>query len=569
MLTIYNTLNSNFRFQAKIIFLLLVITSLLETFNISLLIPVISVIFSEGDNKYLDYLKNYFNMDEIDRNIFLITFILTLILKNFFTIYCNYKQTLFTASLKLYLNKILFKSYLDLSYQDFKIKNSSTIIRNLVSETDNYIAVIYQYMSLILEYLILFGIFIVLMVYDIKTTLICFFFLIIITILYVSIFQKYLKKIGMISFDNTAYLLKEINESLDNYKIIKLFRNKSIFINNFFKKLFLATDSKRKHIFLSSLARPYLEIFLFSIILTILLMFKVNDYFIKDNFEKISFFIIIFIRIIPSANRIITYLQKIKYSTASVSVISYELSKTTDSKNQDEEKHAGKEIVKLDLMGDLKIDNISYAFNNNKKIINNLSIIIKSSSSIGIMGPSGSGKSLMADLICGLMKPNQGKISIGENEIFQNLKEWQNNIGYITQNIYLLENSIEKNISFGFTSEQINENKIKKLIKICELETFIENLELNEKTLIGERSANISGGQKQRIGIARALYREPNILIFDESFSGIEQETAKIILENIRKNYPKTKIIIISHSEKILENVDQLYSMNNGKLDKL
>jgi ATP-binding cassette, subfamily B, bacterial PglK len=570
MLSVYNTLNKKFRFQVKLIFLLLLVSSLLETLNIGLLIPVLSGIFSEGENKYLSYIQVYFNVDEINKNFFLIIFISIIILKNIFNIYFNYKQTSFIASLKLFLNKILFSSYLNISYREFKIKNSSTITRNLVTETDNFIAVIYQYISLTLECFIIIGIFILLIWYDLKTTLICFIILSLITIVYIAIFQQYLKKIGKISFDNSAYLLQEISESLDNFKIIKLFKNKNIFIENFYKKSFLATDSKRKHMFLHTLAKPYLEIFLFSIILILLLLFQVNDLFIKNNFEKLSFYSIVFIRLIPSANRVINYLQKIKYSTASISVILNELSLAEKNINKNyDENSIEKNPIEFDFDKDLIIDSIHYSFDKNKKILNNLSLSIKSSQIIGISGASGSGKSLLADLICGLLSTNQGKIFIGENEISKNLKEWQNNIGYITQNIYLLEKSIEKNISFGFTSEQINENKIKKLIKICELETFVENLELNEKTLIGERSANISGGQKQRIGIARALYREPNILIFDESFSGIEQETAKIILENIRKNYPKTKIIIISHSEKILENVDQLYSMNNGKLDKL
>ena len=184
---------------------------------------------------------------------------------------------------------------------------------------------------------------------------------------------------------------------------------------------------------------------------------------------------------------------------------------------------------------------------------------------IGISGPSGSGKSLLADLICGLLKTDQGKILLGEKEIIKNLKEWQNNIGYITQNIYLIENSIEENITFGTPDEKIDKNKIKKLIDVCQLNEFVNNLEQKEKTFIGERSANISGGQKQRIGIARALYRDPKILIFDESFSGIDHNTSDKILKNLKHNFPKIKTIIISHSEKILDKADEVYLIIHGR----
>ena len=568
MWPIYNTLSPSFRFRAKIIFILLIVSSLLEILNISLLIPVLSGVFSEGNNKYLDYLKIHFNIDEINRNFFLIIFVLTIIIKNIFNIYCSYKQTSFTASLKLFLNKILFKSYLEISYKEFKVKNSSVITRNLVSETDNFISVIYNYISLILEVLILLGIFVLLLFYDLKITSISFLFLAIISILYIATFQKYLKRIGKISLDNTAYLLKEISECLDNFKVIKLLKSNKIFVNNFFRKSFLATDTKRKHMFLNTLARPYIEIFIFSLILIILLSLNGNDFIIKYNFEKISFFTVVLIRLIPSANRIINYLQKIKYSTASLSIILQELNMAKENKDNNYESPMEDNLIKFDFNKDLIIESINYSFNKNKKIINNLSLIIKSSQIIGIKGPSGIGKSLLADLICGLLNPDKGKIFIGEKEISKNLNEWQSNIGYISQNIYLIENSIEKNITFGISDEKIDNDKIKKIIEICELRKFVENLEQKEKTLIGERSINISGGQKQRIGIARALYRDPKILIFDESFSGIDQRTSDIILENLKDNFPKTKTIIISHSEKILDKANEVYLMNNGKLEK-
>ena len=569
MRSIYNTLNPNFKFQAKLIFLLLIITSILETLNIGLLIPVLSHVFSEGDNKYFFYIKDYLDIDEINTNFFFIIFISTLIIKNSFNIYCNYKQTQFTASLKLFYNKILFKSYLDISYKEFKIKDSSVITRNLVTETDNFISIIYNYISLVLEVLVLIGIFILLFFYDPKITSICFVFLGIISLLYIASFQQYLKKIGKISLDNSAYLLKEISETLDNFKIIKLFRTKDIFVNNFFKKSFLATDSKRRHMFLNALVRPYIEIIIFSIILIFLFIFSGNEFLIKNNFEKISFYLIVLIRIIPSTNRIINYLQKMKYSTASIAIIIEELDLAKKNKDNNYERFLKNDPIKFDFDKDLKIDSINYSFNKNKKIINNLSVIIKSSYITGIQGPSGIGKSLLADLICGLLNPDQGKIFIGEKEISKNLKEWQSNIGYVSQNIYLIANSIENNITFGVSEEKIDNDKIKKIIEICSLKEFIDNLEQKEKTLIGERSVNISGGQKQRIGIARALYRNPKLLIFDESFSGIDQHTSEIILNNLSKNYPKMKIIIISHSEKLLNKADEVYLMNNGKLKKV
>ena len=484
-----------------------------------------------------------------------------------------HKQTLFTSSLKLYLNKLLFRSYLDISYPNFKKKSSSLIIRNLVTETDNFIAVIYNYINLILEILLVIGIFIVLLCYDYKITLICFFSLSFLSLINILNFQKYLKKIGKISLDNTALLLKEINESLDNFKIIKLFRNNNFFVNNFYNKSFLATDSKRKHMFIHSLVRPYIEIVLFSILLILLILFPLNEKLLEDNLTKLSFFSLVFIRLIPSANKIINSLQKIKYSSHSIKTVLNEIKEAKENqlsknlKKVEERSVLNEKIVNFNFNKDLIIDSIFFNFDE-KKIIENLSIKIKTGKIVGIKGPSGIGKSLLADLICGLLKPNKGKILLGEEEIFSDLKEWQANIGYISQNIYLTENSIEKNIYFGSSDHEINNEKLEKLYNICELNNFITNLEHKGKTLIGERSINISGGQSKELD-ARCLYRDPKIIIFDESFSGIDSNTSDKILENLKKNYSDIKIIIISHSDTLLKKLDDKYLMQNGQLIKI
>ena len=542
--------------------------------NIGLLIPVLSAVFSDNQENIFSFLRKFINFNEQNQNLIFLIFILSLIVKNMFSIFCNYKQTLFTSSLKLYLNKLLFRSYLDISYPNFKKKSSSLIIRNLVTETDNFIAVIYNYINLILEILLVIGIFIVLLCYDYKITLICFFSLSFLTLIYILTFQKYLKKIGKISLDNTALLLKEINESLDNFKIIKLFRNNNFFVNNFYNKSFLATDSKRKHMFIHSLVRPYIEIVLFSILLILLILFPLNEKLLEDNLTKLSFFSLVFIRLIPSANKIINSLQKIKYSSHSIKTVLNEIKEAKENqlsknlKKVEERSVLNEKIVNFNFNKDLIIDSIFFNFDE-KKIIENLSIKIKTGKIVGIKGPSGIGKSLLADLICGLLKPNKGKILLGDEEIFSDLKEWQANIGYISQNIYLTENSIEKNIYFGSSDHEINNEKLEKLYNICELNNFITNLEHKGKTLIGERSINISGGQKQRIGIARCLYRDPKIIIFDESFSGIDSNTSDKILENLKKNYSDIKIIIISHSDTLLKKLDDKYLMQNGQLIKI
>ena len=244
-------------------------------------------------------------------------------------------------------------------------KSSSLIIRNLVTETDNFIAVIYNYINLILEILLVIGIFIVLLCYDYKITLICFFSLSFLTLIYILTFQKYLKKIGKISLDNTALLLKEINESLDNFKIIKLFRNNNFFVNNFYNKSF-SHRFKRKHMFIHSLVRPYIEIVLFSILLILLILFPLNEKLLEDNLTKLSFFSLVFIRLIPSANKIINSLQKIKYSSHSIKTVLNEIKEAKENqlsknlKKVEERSVLNEKIVNFNFNKDLIMNSIFF-----------------------------------------------------------------------------------------------------------------------------------------------------------------------------------------------------------------
>ena len=210
---------------------------------------------------------------------------------------------------------------------------------------------------------------------------------------------------------------------------------------------------------------------------------------------------------------------------------------------------------------------MSFNYDNREKIaVNNINIDIKKGSIVGIIGKSGSGKSTLVDIILGLIDPKKGNVYIDDKNIDSFKKSWQKQIGYIPQDIYLLDDSIMNNIVFGIDESEINENLINDVIKLAQLEKLINSLPNKLETVVGNRGVKLSGGERQRIGIARALYKNPNIMIFDEATSALDIENENMILEEIYENKKEKTILIISHRNNTVKYCDVIYVMEEGKI---
>jgi ATP-binding cassette subfamily C protein len=215
----------------------------------------------------------------------------------------------------------------------------------------------------------------------------------------------------------------------------------------------------------------------------------------------------------------------------------------------------------------LIIEDVTFSHeNSNTKILKEISLEVKQGQSIGIIGKSGAGKSTLIDLILGLIKPVTGKIYVDGEELKDNIQSWQNLIGYVPQDIYLLDDTIKNNIAFGLEKEKVSDEKILNSIKLSNLENFINSLPDKENTMVGNRGIKVSGGQKQRIGIARALYNDPKILIFDEATSSLDTKNEKQIMEEVYAVSKDCTLFIITHRHSSVYNCDIVYLINEGKI---
>jgi ABC-type bacteriocin/lantibiotic exporter with double-glycine peptidase domain len=364
-----------------------------------------------------------------------------------------------------------------------------------------------------------------------------------------------------------ADITKMISENILSIKEIIIYGKESFFLEIFGKKIL--TDSKLTFKVEMIQQWPKIVIELLVAALIFMLIFYLS--FLgapKEDFVFIlGSFSIVAIRLMPSASRITQSLQKINFYTPVIDLLYDEFfSEESVMSSVNMQKKAINDNKKFEK---LEIKDVNYSYNETKKVFKgDLNLTINRGDFIGIYGKSGSGKSTFVNLITGLLKANTGKIEVGGQNIQKNIKSWQNIIGYVPQNVYLLDNSISNNIAFGEQTGMINKERVNKVAKYSKIDEFVHSLSDKFDTGVGEQGVLVSGGQKQRIGLARAFYKDPEIIILDEVTVGLDKKIEAEILDLILTLKDKKTFIIVSHDENILKNCSKVYSIETNSIIK-
>ena len=355
-----------------------------------------------------------------------------------------------------------------------------------------------------------------------------------------------------------------MNEGFGGIKDILILGRDSDFINRFKQTGRRMAYSLGNNAALGQAPRYFIELVAFgSIIMLVMYLFVTHDGDLVKIIPSLSLYAIASIKILPAFQQIYSSIADIRANIPAFESIRQDLidsSKTQNVMLKDTKK-------RLILKNEISIENVTFSYSKNDLVLNDLSLKIPARQVAGIVGPSGSGKSTLIDILLGLIQPLDGKIVVdGINLDDKNIRYWQNNIGFVAQSIFLSDCSIAENIAFGIPKEQIDFDKVSKSIQLAHLEDFVESLSDGVNTQVGERGVQLSGGQRQRIGIARSLYNEAEILIFDEATSSLDGVTEKMIMEAIHKFSGKKTIIMIAHRLKTIEKCDKIFFINRGKL---
>ena len=271
-------------------------------------------------------------------------------------------------------------------------------------------------------------------------------------------------------------------------------------------------------------------------------------------------------RLLPSVNKISAYISTLLYSRAFVESVYTERQRMLAISKRKSEENTVSDIT---FDKEISVEDLSFSYEEGvENVINNASFKIDKNTSVAFIGPSGAGKTTMVDIMLGVLKPQKGCVRVDGSNIADCMDAWHKKVGYIPQNIYLMDESLRRNIAFGVPESEIDDEKVWRVIREAQLENVVREMDNGLDTVIGEMGVRLSGGQRQRIGIARALYREPEILVLDEATSALDTETERAVMEAIDSLHGKMTLIIIAHRLSTIKNCDIVYEVKEGRVAK-
>jgi len=366
--------------------------------------------------------------------------------------------------------------------------------------------------------------------------------------------------------DVSTQRFRLMNEGFGGIKDVLLLDRKYDFIDRFTEEGGLQARALGTNSTISLVPRFFVELLAFGAMISlVLVLIKSYEGNLGQVLPVLAIYALACFKLLPALQQIYSSITQIKGNSAAFEAVKEDLQQSKITQNKLNEKTVS---PKLKFEQQIKLDNITFAYPNKENYaLNNVSIFIPINHVIGIVGSSGSGKSTLIDIILGLLPPQSGHIYIDDTLITEdNIRGWQNNLGFVPQSIFLSEGSIAENIAFGISANEIDYNQVLKAIELAHLTELVEELPKGLHTKVGERGVQLSGGQRQRIGIARALYNQADVLIFDEATSALDGITEKIIMDAIHDFSGQKTIIMIAHRLKTVEKCDIIYLMEKGNI---
>ena len=540
------------------------IVSIIETLSLGSLAGFVmaisdptSVIQILPENKFKDYIITLSN----EKLIFYSTILLIVlfIFKNLFILLFNYLTMWVERNILVKLSNKLLISYLNQPYIFHVNNNPNTLINSVISETARGLSFIFTSISLMREILVLLFLFLATILINYKLTIVIFLTMGVASIIFFFSIKNLLSSLGVKAKKYAEIRLKNLSEIFGIIKIIKLYN-----ATNYFVKQFNTTNTEKIKIenqnrFIGLIPRSFLEIFAILTISIVIFFFLYYEYNFSTVIPVLTLLAVLLVRSIPAFGIINVSASVLQYHKQSMINILNEFEKYAKLPSLNNNEMSNQEV------NTIEIKNLSFAYPNSQNYaLDNINLKLKQNDVIGIIGGSGSGKSTLIDIILGLYSPLKGQIIINGKKNISLHQNFNDKIGYVPQDVYLIDDSIKNNIALGLKDESIDEKRIFEIIRLLKLEKLLEDSKDGINTIVGNRGVKLSGGQRQRIGLARAMYKKSQILILDEATNALDFETEQEIINFLIKNKENKIIMIINHRVNMLKSCDQIYMLNNG-----
>jgi ABC-type multidrug transport system fused ATPase/permease subunit len=542
------------------IFLLILVGTVLETFSVGLLIPALSVLTKDDSGFNLPYvtLKSSLSKTELIQLASAAIFVVYLT-KNIFLGVSTWIQRGFLTKISARLSARMLEIYIRQPYSYHLRQNSSVLIRNTQDASMVVAGGIEPSLTVLSDGLIAVSLFVVLVVVEPLGTLSAIAIFLSATYLFQRFTNNRLQRWGKQRQQQKGKIIQTIQQSLGAVKDVQVLGREQTFIDIHREQQIVDTNLLRRINMTQALPRLWLEIIAMGSMasLVVIMLWVGNE--VNAIVPVVGLFALSAFRVLPSVNKIVNGLQTLRVSRSTIETIHQDL---------------GLAVSEPNFVGDVRFEfssltttNLNFRYEMTEQdVLKDVSVSVLRGEAVGFVGQSGSGKSTLIDILLGLLDPKSGSVSINRRSISEVKQQWQRIVGYIPQTIFLMDDSLRRNIAIGITDSEIDEAAIQDALKSAQLEDFVASLPEGLDTVVGERGVRLSGGQRQRIGIARALYHRPSVLVLDEATSSLDTETEKGVMQAVQALQGDKTVIIVAHRLSTVEYCDRLYRLDAGRI---
>jgi ABC-type multidrug transport system fused ATPase/permease subunit len=540
---------------------MVIVGMFLETISLGIVVPIIGILTQDDYQQKYPFIVDIFgNMSREELiSAVMVAMVLIYVVRSLFLFWSLWIQKGFSASVSGRLSQSLFSIYLRQPYMFHLQRNSSTLMRNAKNATSVVTCGVDPFLVLLTDGLVAIAMFALLIAVEPVGTLV----VLLVFGLSTFVFQRTTRR----RIDNWGYqvdyhetkILQHLQEGFGGAKDVKVLGRENEFLSQHEKHLGESIRINRIYNVIVTLPRSFMEIITIVGLCLLVVSMVVRGRELANIVPILGLFAAAAFRVMPSINRLLMATQTLIFNRSIIASVYQDF--LLDSPDSLSLKSETKFAMQLELT------DVSFKYPTAANAsLQNVSLVIKRGEAVGFVGPSGAGKSTLVDVILGLFAPTSGIVKVDGQDVQQNLRNWQNQIGYVPQAIYLTDDTLRRNVAFGLNDENIDDNLVRNAIRLAQLEEFVATLPEKLETVVGERGVRLSGGQRQRIGIARALYHNPSVLVLDEATSSLDTPTEHGVMQAVQALQGSKTVLIVAHRLSTVEYCDRLYKIENARI---
>ena len=544
----------------RIVFMV-IIGMFLETVSLGIVVPIIGILTQDNYQEKYPWIVDLFgslSREELISAV-MVAMVFIYIVRSLFLFWSLLIQKGFSASVSGRLSQSLFSIYLRQPYMFHLQRNSSTLMRNAKNATSVVTCGVDPFLVLLTDGLVAIAMFSLLIYVEPIGTLAVLLVFGVSTLLFQRLTRRRIDNWGYRVDYHETKILQHLQEGFGGAKDVKILGRENEFLSQHEKHLGESIRINRIYNVILTLPRSFMEIITIVGLCLLVVSMVVRDRPLSDIVPILGLFAAAAFRVMPSINRLLMATQTLIFNRSIIASV------YRDFLLDSPEVNSAQRVEPFAKQLELKDVSFKYPTAATPSL-QDVSLVVKRGEAVGFVGPSGAGKSTLVDVILGLFAPTSGVVSVDGSDVHQNLRNWQNQIGYVPQAIYLTDDTLRRNVAFGLNDENIDDDLVREAIHLAQLQEFVSTLPDGLETVVGERGVRLSGGQRQRIGIARALYHKPSVLVLDEATSSLDTPTEHGVMQAVQALQGSKTVIIVAHRLSTVEYCDRLYRIEDSRI---